>query len=159
RSGRSVRAGLAWLDAEGGFPALEDRTRCTMSAVCLQFLALADLYPPERIKRLPLEVALVPQPLQRKLSFTLPGLLAWGVRQSHTRRFRPGRRAPNVLAEPRAIAWLERFREFHGFAGGFEESPLMTAIVCFGLARAQIGQAIVDQCRHFLLDTQRDDGS
>jgi squalene-hopene/tetraprenyl-beta-curcumene cyclase len=35
----------------------------------------------------------------------------------------------------------------------------MTAIVCFGLARAGVGQAIVDRCRRFLLDTCRPDGS
>lgn len=159
RSRAAVEAGRAWLEGSGGEPALEDRTRCTMSAVCLGFLAAAGLYPAERCRRIPVELVLLPPRLRRRLSFTLPGVLAWGVLHARTRPVGPWRRGLASLAEPRALAWLERLQAFDGFAGGFEESPLMAAIVCYGLARAGAAPAIVGRCRSFLLATRRDDGS
>lgn len=147
------------IELLGGDDLLEDRARCTMSTVCLHFLADGGLYPRERLGRLPLELILMPRGLQRKLCFTLPGLLSWGVMQARTRPAGPLVRRVNRLAEPRALAWLERLQQVERHVGGFEESPLMVGVVAYGLGRAGAGAAIAARCRAYLLATQRADGS
>lgn len=158
-SAGAVRRGLDFLEAHGGFDALRDRARCTLSTICLTFLAQAGLYDWQRLGHIPFELILMPQGLQRKVSFTLPGLLSWGLMQAHTRPYGPLRRAVNRIAEPRALRWLEGVQAYEQFRGGYEESPLMAAIVCFGLRRAGVGAPIAGRCREYLLTTRRPDGS
>jgi squalene-hopene/tetraprenyl-beta-curcumene cyclase len=158
-SGRQVRAGLARIEAFGGTPAIDDRARCSLGAVCQHYLAFAGHYDPARLRRLPVELSLLPRRLRQKLSFTVPGLMSWGVMQARTRHFGPVRRAVNRLAEPRALAYLAGIQEYEGFVGGYEESPLMTSIVCTGLHRAGVRPDIVRRCRDYLVATVRPDGS
>jgi squalene-hopene/tetraprenyl-beta-curcumene cyclase len=158
-SAAQVRRGLEWITAHGGQAALEDRRRCTLGAICRQFLALAGLYDPRQLARMPLELALLPAPLRSKLSFTVPGIMAWGIMQSRTWPFRPARRLVNRLAEPRALRYLQDIQAYEDYRGGFEESPLMTAVVYFGLARAAVRADITGRCREYLHSTVRPDGS
>jgi squalene-hopene/tetraprenyl-beta-curcumene cyclase len=131
-----VERGLARIEKFGGMDAIGDRRRCTLKAICQQFLAEAGLYPAERLPRMPYEVLLAPAWLRRKLSFTVPGLAAWGVMQGRTWRFGPVRRLVNRAAERRALAYLDDIRRYEGPSGGVEESPLMASVVAFGFQRA-----------------------
>ena len=158
-SGPAVARGREHVERAGGREALEDRKACTMSTVCLHYLADAALYPRERLGRLPRELILMPRGLRRKLCFTLPGLLSWGVMQAHTRPRGRLERLVDRLSEPRALAWLDGVQQFEGYDGGFEESPLMAAVVLYGLARASVDTPIADRCHAYLLRTRRADGS
>jgi squalene-hopene/tetraprenyl-beta-curcumene cyclase len=155
----AVAAGLARLDAFGGFDAVADRRKCTLKAVCEQYLALAGLYPAERVGRMPFELALASSWLRKKLSFTVPGLMSWGVMQARTQRFGPLRRAVNRLAEPRALRYLEDLHGYEGPDGAVEESALMASVVCLGLAKAGAAPGIVSDYLRYLRRTVRTDGS
>jgi squalene-hopene/tetraprenyl-beta-curcumene cyclase len=57
------------------------------------------------------------------------------------------------------LNFLREVARFEGPQGGFEESPLMVALVCIGLSRAGTGRDIVDHCVSYLRRTARADGS
>ncbi|GAA1267383.1 prenyltransferase/squalene oxidase repeat-containing protein [Sphaerisporangium rubeum] len=158
-SEEAVAAGLARIEGFGGWDAVADRRRCTLKAVCEQYLALAGLYPAERVGRMPFELALASSWLRRKLSFTVPGLMSWGVMQSRTQRFGPLRRAVNRLAEPRALDYLADLHDHEGPDGAVEESALMASVVCLGLASAGAAPGIVADYLRYLRGTVRPDGA
>ncbi|PRX46636.1 squalene-hopene/tetraprenyl-beta-curcumene cyclase [Prauserella shujinwangii] len=159
RSDAHVRTGLAWLEHRGGVDVVADKRRCTLKAVCEHYLALAGLYDPARLARMPVELLVLPRALRQKLSFTVPGLAAWGVMQARTWRFGPVRRAVNRLAEPAALRYLRAIHDYEGPEGGVEESPLMVAIVCLGLHRAGRAPDLVAAYRDYLHATVRRDGA
>ncbi|GAA2446680.1 prenyltransferase/squalene oxidase repeat-containing protein [Actinomadura vinacea] len=152
----AVSRGLERIEAFGGMDAVGDRERCTLKAVCQQYLAEAGLYPAERLARMPYELLLAPAWLRNKLSFTVPGLAAWGVMQGRTWSFGPVRRLVNRFAEPRALAYLDGIRRYEGPSGGVEESPLMASIVAFGYRRAGLRPV---PYLDYLRGTVRPDGS
>lgn len=154
-----LERGLARLERFGGPDAVADRSRCTLKAVCEHYLAAAGLYPEHRLGRMPIELILAPRRLRTKLSFTVPGLMAWGLMQSRTRRFSPPRRLLNRLAEPKALAYLAALHEYEGPDGAAEESALMASVVLFGLARAGLAPDIVRDYIRYLRATVRPDGS
>ena len=156
RADDAVARGLRRIDAMGGMDAVGDRERCTLKAVCQQYLAEAGLYPRERLGRMPYELLLAPAWLRNKLSFTVPGLAAWGVMQGRTREFGVLRRLVNRIAEPRALAYLDDIRRYEGVSGGVEESPLMASIVAFGFHRAGLRPV---PYLDYLRGTVRADGS
>ncbi|GIH22228.1 hypothetical protein Aph01nite_05380 [Acrocarpospora phusangensis] len=158
-SAEAVTSGLERLEGFGGIDAVADRRKCTLKAVCEQYLALAGLYPVERVSRMPFELALASSWLRKKLSFTVPGLMSWGVMQSRTRRFGMVRRQVNRLAEPRALSYLEDLHGYEGPDGAVEESALMASVVCLGLARADVAPGIVADYLRYLRRTARADGS
>jgi squalene-hopene/tetraprenyl-beta-curcumene cyclase len=164
----AVRRGLARIDEWGGLAAVADRERCTLKAVCQHYLAEAGLYEHARIARMPVEVALLPRRLRQKLSFTVPGLMSWGLMHLNTRPGGPLRRAVGRLAAPRALAYLEDLAAYDarcpGVPGAVEESALMGSIVLFGIAKAGLaeagaGAAIAQQYGAYLRATVRPDGS
>jgi squalene-hopene/tetraprenyl-beta-curcumene cyclase len=97
----AMARGMAFIEANGGMPAVEDRARCSLSVICRTLMAQAGLYPWEKVVRIPLELILLPNGLKQKVSFTLPGAFAWGLMQAHTRPAGPLRRLINRIAEPR----------------------------------------------------------
>ncbi|WP_371782597.1 prenyltransferase/squalene oxidase repeat-containing protein [Streptosporangium subroseum] len=155
----AVAEGLVRIEGFGGMAAVADNRRCTLKAVCEQYLALAGLYPTERLGRMPFELALASSWLRRKLSFTVPGLMSWGIMQSRTTRFGPLRRAVNRLAEPSALRYLADLHAYEGPEGAVEESALMASVVCLGLARAGVAPGIVADYLGYLRRTARPDGS
>jgi squalene-hopene/tetraprenyl-beta-curcumene cyclase len=158
-SAENVLRGLERIERFGGMAAVADRRRCKLFVLCQLFLAMAGMYDETRIRRMPVEIILLPRKLRQKVSFVVPHLLSWGVMQAHTRRFGPLRRAVNRLAEPRAIAYLEEIEDFHGPGGGYQESPLMVSLVCLGLARAGVAPDIVGRCVDYLRGSVRPDGA
>jgi squalene-hopene/tetraprenyl-beta-curcumene cyclase len=162
-SAEAVGRGLARLDGWGGPAAVGDRATCTLKAVCEHYLAEAGLYDERRIARMPVEVVLLPRWLRQKLSFTVPGLMSWGLMHLRTRPGGPVRRAVGRVAGPRALAYLTDLAAYEArcpdVPGAVEESALMASIVMFGLAKAGIGADIVNQYRDYLRATVRPDGS
>ncbi|MEU1209452.1 prenyltransferase/squalene oxidase repeat-containing protein [Nocardia sp. NPDC005825] len=158
-SATAIERGLAFIDAEGGLAALSDRDRTPLSPICLVFWELAGLCSSSAVPRIPLELALLPQSLRQRMSFTVPGIFALGLMQARTRRRAPLRRLLDRLAERPALSYLERLQRFEGYIGGFEESPMLVGVVLLGLARAGIDDDMVRRCRDYLLATRRADGS
>ena len=56
-----------------------------MSAVCLRLMSLSGLHEEETLSRVPMELALLPRRLRGKLSFTVPGVMSWGVMDARLR--------------------------------------------------------------------------
>ncbi|HEX5121116.1 MAG TPA: prenyltransferase/squalene oxidase repeat-containing protein [Pseudonocardiaceae bacterium] len=159
RAAREIELGQRKLAELGGREALGDRARCSLSAVCLRFMAVAGLHDENALSRVPLELALLPRKLRSKLSFTVPGMMAWGVMDRHRRPARGLTGLLRRLGEPRAMAYLDELVAFEGPNGGFEESPLMSSCVAFGLHRAGVREDIVRHCLNYLRTTQKADGS
>lgn len=155
----NVRRGMECIERLGGMEAVADRNRCKLFFNCQLHLALAGLYDEAEMRRMPIEIVLLPRKLRQKLSFTVPLMLSWGVMQIHTRRFGPVRRAINRRAEPRVLEYLDEIHEFQGSEGGYEESPLATSVVCLALARAGVRPDLVRRCTDYLKGTVRADGS
>jgi squalene-hopene/tetraprenyl-beta-curcumene cyclase len=155
----AIARGLARIDAMGGLEALRDKSVCSLGAVALRLLSLSGRYAEDRLMRVPVELALLPRRLRGKLSFTVPGVMSWGVMDARLRPGGPLRRALAPVAERRALSYLDELVDFEGDEGGFEESPLMSSCVAIGLARANVRSDIVRHCVNYLRRTQRADGS
>jgi squalene-hopene/tetraprenyl-beta-curcumene cyclase len=151
--------GFDRFDGMGGLAALGDPAHGALGLVCQQYLAMAGISDDRAVVRIPIELSLFPRSLRRRFCLSLPALMAWGLMQSRQPGAGPVRRLVNRLAAPRALAFLAGLARFEGDGGGFEESPLMTSIVCVGLVRAGLGPDIVEHCVKYLRGTVRPDGS
>ena len=172
RSADALRRSRDWLDRHGGDEAVNDRKRCTLSVIGVNLLAAAGVRTVDSLSRPPIELALLPRPLRAKLSFTVPGLMSFGLMHANTRRAGRVRRVANRLARPSAVAYLRQLQDYEDQTGtslsapvgGFQESALMTGVVCFGLARSGLTdhddvRRILTRCVEFLRTTCRPDGS
>lgn len=151
-----ARDGLARL---GGQDAVADKERATLNPAVQIALMLAGLFDAERVMHIPVEIALFPERLQRRISFGRPGIYAIALMQS--RRRRPGwpRRWLTTLAERRVLRYLRKLREFEGSDGGCEESCLAVAFIVIALALAGVGDDIKEQYLSYLTRSVRADGS
>jgi squalene-hopene/tetraprenyl-beta-curcumene cyclase len=154
-----VRRGLDRIEKFGGMRAVADPEQCKLSVMCEILLALGGLHDENKIRRMPVELIFLPRGLQRRMSFIMPILYAWGVMQVNTRRFGPVRRALNRAAIPRIRTYLDQIEDMHGPDGGFEESPLVTSLVCLGLTRAGLWPDVTGRCVRYLRRAARPDGS
>ncbi|MEN3362468.1 MAG: squalene-hopene/tetraprenyl-beta-curcumene cyclase [Mycobacteriales bacterium] len=159
RFSAAIDRGLVWLDEVGGVrlvPGMEGPPPKTWPAAAAVVWALAGLRPFEEQPYQPIEVMLLPPRLRNKISVAIPGVLGLGVMQAHVLRVGRVRRLLHRLAEPRALRWIEAAQ---GENGGFEESPMLTAVILIGLQVAGVADEIRERCRSYLLDTRRADGS
>lgn len=154
-----VRRGLARIEQFGGMRAVCDPEQCKLSVMCEILLALGGLHDENKIRRMPIELIFLPRSLQRRMSFIMPILYAWGLMQAGTRRFSLPRRVLNRAAAPRIRGYLGEIEKFHGPEGGFEESSLTTSLVCLGLSRAGLWPDVVERCVRYLRRAARPDGS
>lgn len=158
-----VKRGMEGIEVLGGLGAVADKSRCSLKTICEFFLVEAGLYDDKLLALLPHELGLLPRRFWNKLSFTVPGLMAWGLMQSRADDAPRLRRWLSRWAEPRALAYLRDIHEHESHhptrPGGIEESALMAAVVCFGLAKSGVGQDLVRAYRDYLHSTVRDDGS
>jgi len=154
-----LRRGFARFDQMGGMAALHDLDVASLGPVCQQYFALVGLFDEQDMVRIPIELSLFPAFIKRRFCFSFPGLMAWGLMQCAVRRAGPARRLINRAATPGALRFLRSVAEFEGPEGGFEESPLMVALVCIGLARAGAGRDVLDHCVAYLRRTVRADGA
>jgi squalene-hopene/tetraprenyl-beta-curcumene cyclase len=154
-----VDGARAAIEGLGGRPAIEDMRRTTLSVTCLNYLAFAGLYDERRVPRIPVEIVLLPQRLRQKMSFIMPALLASGIMHARTRPTGAVRRWIGRRAEARALAYLREIQEFEGPDGGCEESVFVAAVMIFGLARAGVGDDVLEHNLRYILKTVRPDGS
>lgn len=147
----------ACLDHFGGFAAVGDPLRCTLSGPCRTVAALAGLMDWRRIKRLRPEVVLLPARLRRTISTTFPAYLS--IAGVHARM------APHPLnllpthrfARGRVADWLRRTQ---GSDGSFEESAFLTSVIiaCMMLS-GQGALPWLPEALCFVVESQRADGS
>jgi squalene-hopene/tetraprenyl-beta-curcumene cyclase len=149
----------AAIERLGGRDAIEDMKRTTLNGICRNYLSFAGLYEERRVPRIPIEVILLPKRLHEKVSFIMPGLVAWGVMHARLRPASALRRWINRRAEARTLAYLRDIQEFEGPTGGCEESVFLAALIVFGLVRAGVGDDIVQHNLRYILATVRPDGS
>ena len=150
---------LALLETFGGWAAVGDPARCTLSGPCRTVAALAGLMDRRRIKRLRPEVILLPPRARaaiRLVSTTFPAYLSISTLHS---TFVPDtlNRLPTYgWARARAERWLRRAQ---GPNGSFEESAFLTSlIVAFLTAAGQGALPWLPEAIHFVIESQRDDG-
>jgi squalene-hopene/tetraprenyl-beta-curcumene cyclase len=123
------------------------------------FWELAGLCDARRVPKIPIEIALARKALRHRMSFTVPGIFALGLMQARTQPRGWARRLVARAAEAPALAYFRQLQRFDGYAGGFEESPLLAGVVLMALARAGLLPQVNRRCRGFLLETRRGDGS
>lgn len=155
----------AYLDAQGGVPALRRRygKDKTFAVPILTNCALAGLVPWSEVSPLPFELACLPQKWFRFLnlpvvSYAIPALVAIGqARHVHRPSWNPLVRRVRQAAMAKSLDVLDHMQPA---SGGFLEATPLTSFVVMSLA--SIGQAqhpVVRRSVQFLLDSVREDGS
>ena len=134
----------------------------TFSVPILMMCVLAGVVHDERpIPTFPFELATLPQRLFRFLnlpvvSYAIPALIAIGICQYK-------RQKRNILSPLRdriAQRAMMRLQHLQPEDGGFLEAAPLTAFVSMCLAAAGLqNHPVTERSAHFLLDTQREDGS
>ena len=154
--GEVLRRARARLEQFGGFAAVGDPERCTLSGPCRTVAALAGLMDWRRIKRLRPEAILLPTRLRRTISTTFPAYLSISLLHA-SKAPHPLNLAPSYGAARRAaLAWL---RDAQGPNGSFEESAFLTSVIIMGmLASGQRTLPWLPDAIRFIAESQRSDG-
>lgn len=157
-SAEAVKRARRFIEERGGKEALADFQRCSLFVCSLTFMALAQIegYSWEDVPRMPVGMIFAPKWLWRKVSFGIPAIFALGFLHNRKQRVPPLLRAINRRAEPYALEWM---RKAQGENGGYQESPLLAAVVYIGLRCAGVGEDIAARCLAFIEQTRRADGS
>lgn len=151
-----VAAGRRWMADYGGLEAIPHPE---VLLWCRQFYGFAGWLAPRDMRRFPLELALLPGLYRRVFDLRLPMASALGLAQT---RHRPLTRVQRLLArwaEPHALRGIRQAYEHEGSAGSWSEDAWVTGLVCTGLARAGLGQDMVDAAVGWLRRTMHPDGS
>jgi squalene-hopene/tetraprenyl-beta-curcumene cyclase len=144
------------LERFGGWQAVGDPDRCTLSGPCRTVAALAGIMDWRKIKRLRPEVIMLPRTVRRTISTTFPAYLSIATLHSVS--------APHPLnqlpAYPRARDmsrdWLAQAQ---GPNGSFEESAFLTSVIIACWTAAGYGDLPwLQPAIQFVLASQRDDG-
>jgi squalene-hopene/tetraprenyl-beta-curcumene cyclase len=153
----ALRHARRLLDTFGGYAAVGDPQRCTLSGPCRTVSAVAGLMDASRMKILRPDVILLPRGVRRTISTTFPAYLSLSTLHD---RLSP---APAWLrpVRPRSLRlareWLARAQ---GPNGSFEESAFLTGLIVMALQAAGLGALPwLQYAVEFLLVSQRDDGS
>lgn len=107
----------------------------------------------------PLELALLPGLYRRLFDLRLPMASALGLAQTRHRPLTRVQRTLSRLAEPNALRVIRQTYEHEGSAGSWSEDAWVTGLVCTGLARASVGQDMVDAAVGWLRRSMHPDGS
>jgi len=147
----------ACLDHFGGFDAVGDPLRCTLSGPCRTVAALAGLMDWRRIKRLRPEVVLLPARLRRTISTTFPAYLSIASVHAHMAPHPLNLLPTHRYARGRVVDWL---RQAQGADGSFEESAFLTSVIiaCMVLC-GQGALPWLPEALCFVVESQREDGS
>jgi squalene-hopene/tetraprenyl-beta-curcumene cyclase len=153
----ALRQARQLLETWGGYEAVGDPARCTLSGPCRTVSAMAGLMDWSRLKILRPDVILLPRRLRRTISTTFPAYLSLSTLHDRMVGAPVWLRPLRPLALRRARAWLARAQ---GPDGSYEESAFLTALIVMALQAAGLGalpwlQWAVD----FLVVSQREDGS
>ncbi|HZC07590.1 MAG TPA: prenyltransferase/squalene oxidase repeat-containing protein [Ktedonobacterales bacterium] len=152
-----MRRGEERLRAFGGWEAVGDPDRCTLSGPCRTIAAIAGIMDWATLKRLRPEVILLPAQFRRTISTTFPAYLSISALHAAS--------APHPLnalpTYPRAVEaalhWLARAQ---GPNGSFEESAFLTSVIITCLREAGHGSLPwLAAATRFVIESQRPDGS
>ncbi|WP_273845673.1 prenyltransferase/squalene oxidase repeat-containing protein [Rubrobacter calidifluminis] len=152
-----IRAAREWVDRHGGFEAINDPSRVTLSGPCRSLWALCGFVRWEEIRKLPTEMILLPRRIRRTVSTTFPAFLSLSMMHEHFRPA-PGFWQPvKSRARREALGWL---RKAQGPNGSYEESAFLTSLIVVALTQAEVGATdILGRALPFIRESQREDGS
>jgi squalene-hopene/tetraprenyl-beta-curcumene cyclase len=153
---RALRHARSRLERFGGYDAVGDPNRCTLSGPCRTMSALAGIMDWRRIKLLRPEVILLPRRLRRTISTTFPAYLS--IAMLHA-TMAPQRLNALPTYRGACAASLQWLQQTQGPNGSFEESAFLTSVIISCLYAAGHGDlpwlpAAID----FVLASQREDG-
>jgi squalene-hopene/tetraprenyl-beta-curcumene cyclase len=154
--GDALRRADRALGRFGGYAAVGDPNRCTLSGPCRTVAALAGIMDWRKIKLLRPEVILLPRSVRRTISTTFPAYLS--ISMLHASRVpQPLNNLPTYRrAVEASISWLARAQ---GPNGSFEESAFLSSVIIMGMVASRHGDlpwlpAAID----FVARSQREDG-
>ena len=152
-----ISSSLRWTESAGGFGAINDPRRVSLSGPCRSLFALAGFVGWEEVRKLPTEMILLPRKVRRTVSTTFPAFLSLSMMHE---RFAPVgvlRRPFRRRAVREALAWL---REAQGPNGSYEESAFLTSLIVVALTTAKVGaDDVIGKALPFIRESQRPDGS
>ncbi len=154
--GEALANARGCVERFGGFDAVGDPNRCTLSGPCRTVAALAGLMDWRTIKRLRPEVVLIPARLRRTISTTFPAYLSIAMLHS-AKVSSPLNILPTYGRACRtSMSWLARAQ---GANGSFEESAFLTSVIIMGM----FGSGHADlpwlaEALQFVVGNQRSDG-
>ncbi|MGH2485022.1 MAG: hypothetical protein ACRDHE_03320 [Ktedonobacterales bacterium] len=150
------RRGETRLATFGGWRAVGDPNRCTLSGPCRTVAALAGILDWRRIKRLRPEVIYLPAPIRRTISTTYPAYLSIAMLHAATAPHTLNRLPTYPEACRRAIAWLGSAQ---GPNGSFEESAFLTSVIITCMtASGHSDLPWLSSAISFVVASQRGDG-
>lgn len=150
------RRGETRLEAFGGWRAVGDPNRCTLSGPCRTVAALAGILDWRRIKRLRPEVIFLPAPVRRTISTTYPAYLSIAMLHAATAPHTLNRLPTYPDAVRRAMDWLGRAQ---GPNGSFEESAFLTSVIITCMtASGHADLPWLPAAIRFVATSQREDG-
>lgn len=153
---RALARGRVRLQQFGGWEAVGDPGRCTLSGPCRTVAALAGILDWRRIKRLRPEVILLPARVRRTISTTFPAYLSIALVHAAKARHPLNLLPTHRRASRRAMAWLERAQ---GANGSFEESAFLSSVIIMGLyASRRQDTPWLKAAVTFVAESQRGDG-
>lgn len=152
----TLRRGEERLTAFGGWEAVGDPNRCTLSGPCRTVAALAGILEWDAIKRLRPEVIYLPAPVRRTISTTYPAYLSIAMLHA-SRAAHPLNSLPTYPdACRRAMEWLARAQ---GPNGSFEESAFLSSVIITCMtATGHADLPWLPPAIQFVVDSQRPDG-
>jgi squalene-hopene/tetraprenyl-beta-curcumene cyclase len=150
-----IARGMRCLDGMGGFAAINDPRRATLSGPCRTVWALAGLVPWPAIRSLPVEISLLPRPVRRTISTTFPAFLSLSMLHDRHRSVAAVRRPLRRLCERRGLRWLRRAQCANG---GYEESAFLTSVVATCLLETP-ARDVAERAAAYVEAAQRPDGS
>ncbi|MGW4128587.1 prenyltransferase/squalene oxidase repeat-containing protein [Amycolatopsis japonica] len=156
---REIERGKKAIERFGGVRAIEDPEIATLGLTVRLALGLAGHYDADRVPRVPLAVALLPERVQQQVSFLRPMIYALGLKDRHTRPGGPIRRFVESRAERRVMDWLHEVRRLEGPDGAYMDAPAALSWIVVGLALAGTGDDIVKHYCAYLRSIVRPDGS
>jgi squalene-hopene/tetraprenyl-beta-curcumene cyclase len=151
------RRGERRLQAMGGWQAVGDPNRCTLSGPCRTLAAIAGILDWATLKRLRPEVILLPTRLRRAISTTFPAYLSISTLHAASAPHRLNALPTYPRAVEAALGWIARAQ---GPNGSFEESAFLTSVIILCLRTAGHGSLPwLEDATRFVIASQRPDGS
>ena len=152
-----IDSALRWTEAAGGFEAINDPRRVTLSGPCRSLFGLAGIVGWDEVRKLPTEMILLPKKIRRTVSTTFPAFLSLSMMHERFAPVPAWRQPFRRRAKRRALAWL---RAAQGPNGSYEESAFLTALIVMALTTAKVGaDDIIEKALPFIRESQRPDGS
>lgn len=151
-----VAAGQAWMRGFGGLEAIPHASGIVWWRQCYSFAGWLD---PREVRRFPLELTLVPGLYRKLFDMRAPMVSALGLAQTRHKPLTRLQKALSRRAEPKALAVIRQAYEHDGSTGGWCDDAWVTGLICVGLARAGVGQDMVDSAVDWFRRMVAPDGS